>query len=74
MRNNQGYSPKEAAFDIAIGWLKAAHDQITGDVARYSNTPAFERALLPQIAKLHNRLLEQSKLDGLPLGVSNDNT
>jgi len=71
MRNKHGYTPKQAAYDIAIGWLKQAHEGVTADLQYYSRTPdgnasmVFDRELKKQIAKLHDRLLEQSGMDGM---------
>lgn len=62
-----GFTPKEAAVDIALGWLAAAYNGVTNDIAQYAGTPGLERDLKRSIAKLHNDLLAKSTLSGLPL-------
>ena len=61
------YTPKEAAIDIALGWLQAAYEGKTMDLdyTMYARTPAQQRRVKVQIAKLHNRLLRSSKMDGV---------
>lgn len=68
MKLKNGYTPRTAALDIATGWLRAAFEGKTADVADYATTPAQERALRLAIGKLHNRLLDSSGLDGSHLG------
>ena len=65
MRINE-MTPREFAYDLAIGWLANAYRGFTGDLDDL--TPSQERAVKEQIAKLHNRLLEQADLSGSPLG------
>ena len=70
MKSKRGaYTPKEAAQDIAIGWLSAAHKGHTADLEEYDDRPSFQVELKKQIAKLHNRLLENSRMDGTHLEV-----
>ncbi len=69
------YTPKEAAYDIAIAWLSLAYRERTDDLSAYTNkgqnaycqTPYQKKLVRRQIAKLHNRLLEKSGLDGIAL-------
>lgn len=63
-----GYTPREAAHDIAIGWLRNAYNGATADLASYDDRDRYERELKKQIAKLHNRLLRDSGLDGSEIG------
>lgn len=58
-------TPRQFAYDLAIGWLRAAYQGHTGDLADL--TPAQKRDVKEAIAKLHNNLLDKSGLDGLPL-------
>lgn len=67
-RNANGFTPKEQAADILLGWIKAAHDGNTADVEN-SGTPAFQAEVKRHLARLHDVVLENSGLDGLPLGA-----
>lgn len=67
MRDKNGMTPRECAHDMAIGWLRAVHEKRTGDLADLKLPPAHEREVKAQIAKLHNRLLDESGMDGIPL-------
>lgn len=71
MRLQGEYTPREAAHDIAIGWLRHAYLDVTNDLNYYAKTPAQKRELKNAIAKLHNRLLSESKLDGMALNEDN---
>ena len=62
---NDGLTPKQRAYSIAIDWLRNAYVGNTADLDEL--TPAVKRDTLAQIAKLHAQLLERSGLDGLPL-------
>jgi len=62
-----GLTPKQAATDIALGWLKAAYTEQTADIHSYITTPYEHKLVKDQIAKLHNRLLDKSGLDGQSL-------
>ena len=59
-------TPREFAYDLAAGWLANAYREATGDLADL--TPAQKREVKAQIAKLHNRLMEQANLNGAHLG------
>lgn len=61
------FTPTEAAVSIALGWLSAAYQGSTGDLQHFAQTPGQEKALKKAIASLHNKLLDKSTLDGLPL-------
>lgn len=65
-RNAKGYTPKEQAADILLGWLRAAYEGNTADVEN-SGTPAFQAEVRRHLANLHNVVLQNSGLDGLPL-------
>lgn len=62
-----GYTPRQAAIDIALGWLTAAYEGKTDDVKQYAHTPGLQRDLRREIARLHNELLDESDLDGTAL-------
>ena len=64
MRINE-LTPREFAYDLAAGWLASAYRGGTGDLDDL--TPSQKRAVKEQIAKLHNRLVEQANLDSSPL-------
>lgn len=59
-------TPRQFAHDLAAGWLANAYRGFTGDLDDL--TPAQKREVKAQIAKLHNRLVEQADLDGPTLG------
>jgi hypothetical protein len=65
-----GYTAKQAAYDIAMGWVKAVFEDRTADVDKYATTEEDRRRIRQQLAKLHNRMLSKSTLDGLPLDES----
>jgi len=62
--NHKGWTPKEYALSLALG-------EMIGLVRLYekgghiSGPPSFQRETIRQLAKLHNSMLEKSKLDGL---------
>lgn len=58
-------TPRQFAHDLAAGWLASAYRGGTGDLDDL--TPAQKREVKAQIAKLHNRLVEQANLDSSPL-------
>lgn len=62
-----GYTGKQVAIDIALGWLAAAYRGETNDVGYYASTPGLQRDVRREIAKLHNKLLDESELDGIAL-------
>lgn len=59
-------TPRQFAHEIALDWIRAAYQEKTGDLAHL--TPAKRRDTLAALAKLHDKLLADSGLDGLPLG------
>lgn len=65
MNRINGYTPKQLAHEIAIGWLREVHADRTGDLS--GMTESQRREVKDQIARLHDRLLSDSKLDGTPL-------
>ena len=70
MAMKSGYTPTEAAVDIALGWLRAAFEDDTSDISRYANTETEKKLLRKALAKLHNRLLNKSGMDGLLIEVN----
>jgi len=69
MKLKGNYTPREAALDIAIGWLSNAHAGRTSDLSDYANTDAQTRVLKNAIARLHNRLLNTSQMDGMNIDL-----
>ena len=65
-RNQKGFTPKELAYSLTMDWMRAMHQGATSDLD--DDTPSFQRETRMQLAKLHNKLLVDSGLDGLPLG------
>lgn len=73
MLNKNGFTPKEAAFSIVLDHLYCAFYESTGHVEEFSTTPkgnpsvTFKAQLKKHIAELHNRLLDESDLEGTHL-------
>ena len=68
MRSKYGdYTPREAAYTIALGWIEAAYRDKTNDIDSFESPESFNNLVKMQLAKLYNRLLEQSGLDGTGL-------
>lgn len=68
-RKKSEYTPREIAHSIAIDWLRNAFLERTGDLDTFNLSPSATRKTRHQIAKLHNKLLEQSSLDGINIEV-----
>ncbi len=66
-RNSQ-FTPREAAYSIAIDWLHAVYNERTADIEDIDDRASVQREVRRQVAALHNRLLRQSGLDGLEIG------
>jgi hypothetical protein len=58
-------TPTENAYTIALNALAAAHKY----EMRYSDETKGDKAKIKAIAKLHNKLLDKSGMDGVPLEV-----
>lgn len=67
MRNKEGYTPREQAYDIVIGWIYNVHHEYTQDISHLDSTESFKKEVKKQLAKIHNKLLEKANLDGVPL-------
>jgi hypothetical protein len=66
MKNNNGFIPEDRALDIVLTLIKGAfHERV--DFNLYKETPAFKAETLRHLAVIHNRLLANSSLDGLPI-------
>lgn len=65
------YTPREVAFDFAIAELYHDYHDTGGRcwVEDYDDRPHMIKKIKRQIAKLHNRLLEESGLDGVNIEV-----
>lgn len=56
MRDTEtGLTPKQAATDIAAGWILAAAKKSTGDVDKYPSE-RFQVEVVKHLKKMHNRL------------------
>jgi hypothetical protein len=66
------YTPKEAAYEIVMGWAKIAYNEGTADVSQLGGPPSYRREVKRQLAKLHNQLLEKSGLHGILLSEEFD--
>jgi diadenosine tetraphosphate (Ap4A) HIT family hydrolase len=63
--NINGFTPKQYAHDLAVGWISAIYNRQTSDLSDL--TDAQQKAVREQLAKLHERLMNNAKLDGLSL-------
>jgi diadenosine tetraphosphate (Ap4A) HIT family hydrolase len=63
--NINGFTPKQYAHDLAVGWISAIYNSHTADLSDL--TDAQQKAVREQLAKLHERLMNNAKLDGLSL-------
>lgn len=66
MKIDKFFTPRQFAYDIALYYLRAAHQGKVGDLDHL--TPAQQRDAKAAIVRLYDRLLDESGLDGLPLG------
>ena len=60
-----GFTPKQYAHDLAIGWISAIYHRQTSDLSDL--TDAQQKAVREQLAKLHERLLSNANLEGSPI-------
>ena len=69
MRDEDGFTPKEKATDLVLGWIRMIEGGQTADLADIedSSSPVFHAKVRSQLRKMHNRMLENSGLDGLPI-------
>ena len=69
MRNKAGYTPKELATDIVLSWIKvSALEKVNNYLDEES--PAFRDKVIEHLKKIHDKMLKQSGLDGIPMGES----
>lgn len=62
-------TPAKKAYDLALEGLRADYDQYSNGQANDEefSSPGKQLRVAKQIAKLHNRLLKKSRLDGVDL-------
>lgn len=66
MRNADGYTPKERAIDIVLTLVKAtAVGRIDFDLD--SETPSFKRKVIEHLEQMHDKMLDNSGMSGLPI-------
>lgn len=58
-------TPREAANTIALAWIRLAAIEKTGDVENMDDRESMQLAIKKQLAKIYNRMLDKSGLDGL---------
>jgi len=69
----QGYTPRQYAHDLAANWISAVYNRHTSDLQGLSD--AQDREVRKYLAKLHERILSDARLDGMPLTrIGSDNT
>lgn len=68
-RNKDGETPKEVATAIVLTELSALTKELPFS-QRDENPPWFELRVRQCIAKIHNRMLDDSTLDGMHVEVS----
>lgn len=66
MTNDNGFIPEDRALDIVLTLIKGAVNERI-DFGLYRETPEFKDATLRHLAVIHNHLLANSSLDGLPI-------
>ncbi|MHA1859146.1 MAG: hypothetical protein ACTSUU_06845 [Candidatus Thorarchaeota archaeon] len=65
------YTPQEAAYAMVITDISATVRDAGGhDWVNMDDRPSMKRKIKRQLIKLHNRLLEESGLDGINLEES----
>lgn len=69
MRDADGFTPKEKATDLVLGWIRMIEAGKTADLGdiEASSSPVFYTKVRSQLRKIHNRMLDNSGLDGLPI-------
>lgn len=62
-------TPAKKAYDLALAALRGSYEEYSNGQASDDEftSPGKQLRVAKQIAKLHNRLLKKSKLDGLEL-------
>lgn len=60
-----GLTPRQYAYDLAIAWLKNAHNGFTSDLDEL--TPSQKERVKEAIAKLHDQLAEHIDANTIPL-------
>lgn len=68
MRNKDGETPKELATAIILTEIAAFAKELPFS-HRDEHTASFELATRRQMARMHNRLLNKSTLDGVEISV-----
>ena len=69
MKSKDGFTPKELATDIVLSWIKAsALEQVNNYLDE--ETPTFRKKVIEHLMKMHDKMLEQSGLNGIPMGES----
>lgn len=66
MRNRNGFTPKELANDIVLSWIKSSALEKVDNYLD-EETPAFRKKVIEHLKKIHDEMLEQSGLDGIPM-------
>lgn len=62
-------TPAKKAYQIAIDALAASYEEYSNGTAQDEDfsSPGKQLRVAKQVAKMHNRLLSKSKLDGIEL-------
>jgi|LakMenEpi03Aug12_release.lakeMendotaPanAssembly.Ray.scaffolds.fasta_scaffold2158240_1 hypothetical protein len=60
-----GYTPKEFASDLVIGWIQNIYNFKTADLDDL--TESQQKQVKLQLAKIHKKLLDSTKLDAVYL-------
>ncbi len=59
MRTKEGYTPRQAARNLTMGWIRAMVANRTADIEDMCMVASLEREVRKQLAKIHNRLLDE---------------
>ncbi len=54
-------TPRQYAYDLAVGWLRNAHNGYTSDIDDL--TPEQKMKVKEEIVKLHNQLIMKANLE-----------
>jgi len=73
VRTTANTTAREEAYNIALGYLRNVYDGKTADIENADPRETIQREVKRQVAKLHNRLLKASAMDGIDLDEEFDN-
>ena len=63
--HSNSLTPRQHAYSIAIDWVRNAYHGNTGDLQEL--TPAIQHQVRQHLAKIHDLLVDKSRMQGTPL-------